>query len=162
MDKNRRWLGDFFAEFSELRGKTLTKIDNTGDELRFHANDGSEYRMYYEQDCCASCDIEDICGDLQDLIGVPILLSEESCSGEPSAEIKAEREAARAKEKAECEAQGSRYYDWAVESETWTFYKLSTIKGSVTIRWYGSSNGYYSETATFYQTKLGINDAEIK
>lgn len=71
--------------------------------------------------------IEDVCGDLNDLIGVPITMAEEVESRENPPGITKE------------------YQD----SFTWTFYKLATVKGYVTIRWYGESNGYYSESVSF-------------
>jgi hypothetical protein len=82
--------------------------------------------MYYEPDCCASCSIEDVVGDLTDLVGAPIAMAEESTNSDDPKPA-----------------------DYPDESFTWTFYKLATAKGYVTIRWYGSSNGYYSESATF-------------
>lgn len=117
------------SDFTELKGKIITKIDGgVGDDVMiFYCHDNTNYRLMYYQDCCAHCSIDDICGDLKDLIGTPILVAEEVFSHENPDDFEDEYQ----------------------ESFTWTYYKLDTIKGGVTIRWYGSSNGYYSETATF-------------
>lgn len=125
-----------------LKGLTITSIDGNknSEELIFHLSDGRSARMFHSQDCCESVSIEDISGDLEDLIGNPLLQAEEVISGEPSEEIKA----ARVIEEAEYRKKYGYYY--GADSETWTFYKFATIKGSVTIRWYGTSNGYYSES----------------
>lgn len=144
------------VEASALVGKIITSIDGDekSDELTFHFDDGSRAVMFHSQDCCESVSIEDIAGDLKDLIGSPLLQAEESSSGEPDETSIASRKAEYEKEKAEYQEQGREYYYKSLEdfvssryeSETWTFYKFATIKGGVTIRWYGSSNGYYSES----------------
>lgn len=134
-----------YIGIEELKGKVLTDIENReNEELIFTCEDGSMYKMYHEQDCCEGVSIDDICGDLNDLLNDPILLAEEVVSEEHTDEQKIEIE----KEKADCEAKGETYYNYE-ESFTWTFYKLSTIKANVTIKWYGESNGYYSESVDF-------------
>lgn len=117
-------------EISKLLGKTLTKVsvNNAKDEIHFTDTDGIEYKMYHSQDCCESVTVEDIEGDLQDLVGSPITQAEENTNREDTFD------------KIE-------YPD----SFTWTFYKLATVKGYVTIRWLGESNGYYSESVNFVE-----------
>ncbi len=112
------------AGIADLIGKHIFNVERIGDEeLHFHCLSGERYRMVYHQDCCASCSIEDICGDLDDLLGYVLDAREEhSDNFDPTRDA---------------------------ESQTWTFYIIQTNKGAVTIRWYGSSNGYYSETASF-------------
>lgn len=112
----------------ELKGKTLIKITNKNNrELIFHTTKGEEYSLYHKQECCEDVYIEDICGDLNDLLASPIIDAEEVTSNENPEDINKERQ----------------------DSFTWTFYKLATALGFVTIRWYGESNGYYSEAVAF-------------
>lgn len=119
--------------FEDLKGKTLTEIKNIDNEsLFFCTADGETYKLYHEQDCCESVYIEDICGDFDDLIGEPLIMAEEVIHINENPEEVPEQE-------------------YQEESFTWTFYKLGTKKGSVTIRWYGDSNGYYSESVDFCQ-----------
>ncbi|MDF9672417.1 hypothetical protein COJ60_30525 [Bacillus cereus] len=121
-----------YVAFDVLLGKVLTEIKkDVPDELTFYTSDGEVYKMYHEQECCEGVGIEEIIGDLDDLIGSPITMAEEVNQDGPD-------------------------NDWG--SSTWTFYKLATIKGYVTLRWLGESNGYYSESVDFVQLE---NEDEI-
>jgi len=125
-------------EVTELIGKTLINVENINDEeLVFTVDNGDEYKLYHMQDCCESVTIDDIIGDLQDLVGSKILKAEERISEE--------------------RPNGIELNDvYADDSETWTFYHFATMKGRVDIRWFGTSNGYYSESVDF--CKCNVND----
>jgi hypothetical protein len=115
-----------------LKGKTLKRVEENGVEIIFETVDGETYKMYHEQDCCESVYIESIVGDLQDLVGEEILLAEDV---ENIFDV--------------LKSIGEDEQDDDDGSHTWTFYKFATRKGYVDIRWYGSSNGYYSEGVSF-------------
>ncbi len=117
------------AKFEDLVGQTLARIEGkVGDEvMTFVTTEGRTFRMEHCQDCCENVAIEDICGDIEDLVNSPVVrASEDTSEGNP-------------------EGVSPEYQD----SFTWTFYNIATAKGHVTIRWYGESNGYYSETVDF-------------
>lgn len=114
----------------ELLGKTLSKIDGTryDDELVFTTDLGELYALRHLQDCCESVRIEEIVGDLQDLVDSPIIQAEcNTSSDDPIGYVS----------------------DGYRDSYTWMFYRLATAKGQVVIRWLGESNGYYSEGVDF-------------
>lgn len=120
------------VDFKTLLGKTCEKIqrielddDNNG-RIIFTTICGDDYHLYHEQDCCEDVRIKDICGNLDDLIGAPILEAEEVTNDK------------------EHDDEGT---------STWTFYKLATIKGSVTINFLGVSNGFYCESISFGRTQ---------
>ena len=120
------------VKLGDLVGQTIDHIKGgkVGDEeLVFETAEGYKFRFYHSQDCCESVDIAEVIGDLEDLKGDPILVAESPSSGDhdpPAGEY--------------------------VDSYTWTFYRFQTIKGSVTVRWLGQSNGYYGETPTLVIT----------
>ena len=117
----------------ELIGKTLTRFEkDNADVIVFHFSDGTKYRMYHEQDCCEDVEIKEIHGDLNGLVGDPIVMFEESTEEDK---------------------------DGPDDECLWTFYKIATVNETVTIRWYGSSNGYYSVGVDFEQIEV---EKEIK
>lgn len=116
-DSNMKYIG-----IEALAGLTLKDIKLEGEavpttEIRFVTECGREFKMYHEQDCCEDVELEEVIGDLDRLIGTPLLTAEERTQSEED--------------------------DWG--SCTWTFYELATVKGYVTLRWFGQSNGYYAE-----------------
>lgn len=112
------------VSFSDLIGKIITScegFEKGSDEVVF-ITEQAIYKMYHSQDCCESVTIEDIAGDVEDILNSPILLAEQTSKGT---------------------------FDYGCDTEKWTFYKLATQKGYVTVRWYGTSNGYYGVDVDF-------------
>ncbi len=107
--------GLIISEFKINEGKT---------EIHIKTKCGNRIEMSHIQDCCEDVFIDEIIGDIKDILNYPVLMAEVVTSDKNPENYKA-----------------SEYQ----ESFTWTFYKLMTIKGNITIRWYGESNGYYSE-----------------
>lgn len=106
--------------FSDLKGKTLEAILRNEDVVLLLTTDGQTYRLYHQQDCCESVSFEDCAGDPALLIGEEILVAEER----------------------------TEYGNNDYGHSTWTFYNLQTMHGDITLRWYGTSNGYYSESVS--------------
>lgn len=113
------YMGDVLEAMTErlVRGVTTDECN----EIRFQFSD-ADVVFYHDQDCCEVVEIDDINGDLQDLVGNILLVVDERISCTPE--------------------DGDTPYD----SDTWTFYTFRCNKGSVDVKWHGSSNGYYSES----------------
>jgi len=117
--------------FEELLNKTLKEIIVNDDccssweeYILFRTIENEEYIMYHEQECSEMVWIEDICGDIKKLIGKPLKIVQENSNLE----------------------RGEENYEF---SQTYTFYKLANENEYVTIRWFGCSNGFYSERVEF-------------
>lgn len=124
---------DYDAKVEDLKGTTIRAIigmEKGSDEVRFELTDDRVLCMSHFQDCCESVHLDDVVGDPMDLIDSPVLVAEDVTS---SSDIPPRNED-----------------DYYTDSCTWTFYRFQTIKGGVTLRWLGQSNGYYSESVDLY------------
>lgn len=127
------------SNFSDLAGKTIIAIDGAtkGSEcIVITCADLSRFVLRHSQDCCESVQVEDVAGEPSDLVGHVVSLAEEaSNSDNPPPHT---------------------------DSWTWTFYRLRTHGGDLTIRWLGESNGYYGETAQLDVMAVDISDLTPK
>ena len=114
---------------AQMLGKTFVQVTGAvgNFDLLFETANGERFMFSHQQDCCERVDINDIIGDLEDLVGEPLLLAEE-VEGETPVD----------------------FDEGDHESVTWTFYKFATRKGYVDVRWLGESNGYYSESVELF------------
>jgi hypothetical protein len=122
------------CNFSELKGKTLSGVEGCeqySGSILLYCDDGSTYKMNHEQNCCECVRIEEVIGDVADIIGAQIIKAEEESNKEDTPPLHV--------------------------SCTWTFYTIRTTNGDLTIRWLGSSNGYYSESVDFCRMRPPID-----
>jgi hypothetical protein len=121
--------------FKNMIGRTMVSCsgcETNSDQMTFVSTDGCRFSFQHHQDCCESVSIYDVIGDTGDILDSPMLGAEEiSSEDEPEADV-------------------------GGESYTWTFYRFWTAKGTVTVRWLGTSNGYYSEGVDYSETRADI------
>ena len=142
---------DLEVEFSDLLGKTIVAIyANVGNDIVYFVTETMvSYCMYHRQSCCERVSLEDIIGDFEDILDQPILLAECVSSNDykelpDMAESKRDSDAMISKTKKVINEDCIPCYQW-------TFYKLATNKGFVTMRWFGGSNGCYAMDASLYR-----------
>jgi hypothetical protein len=115
------------AQLEELVGKKITSISTSEGAylVVITCEDGSAYTMMHRQDCCENVWLEDTDADPQLLVG-------ETATD------------------AYCTTSG---YEQALEYGMWTFYTIASRNTSVTFRFCGESNGYYSVGVDLIKTK---------
>ena len=138
------------VNISELIGKVLINIEQDENRIFMTTKDGERYVMMHQQECCEYVIIDDINGDLNDLLNYPILIAEEVSNDDFVREYEKSFFIPSTNDYRE-EAIRNADDELKPDSYTWTFYKLATIKGYVDIRWFGESNGYYSESTDLYK-----------
>ena len=107
--------------FEYLVGSKILSIKGAegGSDLVRIVTDKGTLTMIHYQNCCEYVSVDDVTGSVEDLIGKVVRVAEERESNDVPP-----------------------YNN--NECEQWTLYEIRTDGGDLSIRWYGSSKGYYS------------------
>ena len=106
--------------------KSITGLEKDSEEVIITFDDGAYIQQRHSQDCCEVVTVEQVDADPKRFIGA---IAHELVE--------------KVVEKDDMHPSDLPDY---VDSITATFYTLKTSKGYLDWRWYGESNGYYSET----------------
>ena len=96
-----------YSDIELLKGQTITSIEGAevqSDEIVFTLSSGKIIRMYHDYDCCETVYLEDIQGEILDLLDPPLIMAEESTNSEDDLGLLT-----------------------SAQSFTWTFYWFATI-----------------------------------
>lgn len=123
--------------FKNLKGKIIRRIITKNDEEMYFEIGRDEWYYLHHNGDYSNIWLAEIIGDLDDVVGSVIVEAEL---------VKQQTDAGEGRPDNITEAERTR----SEESGTWSFYKLRTGTGSVTLRWCGTSNGYYSEEVDYH------------
>lgn len=116
------------CEIKDLVGLTVKRIEySENTEVLEIETDQGTFKMFHNQDCCEHVYLAEVTGgSLEDLVGQKIVDANENISDEE---------------------------DTGYEYLQWTFYDIKTELQTITLRWLGSSNGYYSVNVDLYRNE---------
>jgi hypothetical protein len=112
-------------DINDLVGQTIVSIDNLeyNSSCVYFNTEKYIFTMFHEPQCCESIYIDDICGDISDILNTPIIAAYESF-----------------KEK--------NFFSSKIGElsphDNWTFYNIATVKGDLSIIWRGEQSNYSS------------------
>ena len=127
-------------------GQRIIKVETQSDKsydpdrvsrIYFYCESGDVYEMYHNQDCCEDVYLEEGKEDLGKLLGEEILTAEVSTN---------------------CDGLNGIHY----EKELWTYYKFTTSKGYIDLRWFGKSDGYYAVDVNIRQLRYSCDEKILK
>lgn len=126
-DENNYWRDEEILPMMVGEEVLNLLINREDDTVKFFFKDVT-VTLYHSQDCCECVVIDDVNGEVSDICGQILEVAE-----------------VRTNEMDDTLAEQPKKSVWD-DSNTWTFYTFRTIKGSLDIKFHGSSNGYYSES----------------